>query len=190
MLVVILLTQATRREIVNIDTNIAKISRNTFAKQNQFTHDDIEFERCEELIYHLNRLILKTRLCISKSLLHDVFKMTHDDLAHVDFHRAYVAISKTFYIRRLFHYLRQYINYCSSCFLNQIKRHKSYDVLNLISSFKISFHIIVMNFVLILSSSRRDKYDTLLTVTNKFFKSKLLISEMNTWKAKNWALAL
>jgi hypothetical protein len=116
--------------------------------------------------------------------------MTHDDLTHADFHRAYVAISKTFYIRRLFHYLRQYIDYCSSCLLNQIKRHKFYDALNLISSSKISFHTIVMNFVLILSSSRRDKYDTILTVTNKFFKSKLLISEMNTWKAKNWALLL
>jgi hypothetical protein len=184
MLVTISSTQMTRRAITN-DTSVEKNSVLGY-----FSHERIEFERRDDLIYHLNRFISRARLCISKSLMQNIFKMTHDDFAHVDFHRAYVVISETFYIRRLSHYLRHYINYCSQCLLNQTKRHKSYDVLNFISSSKISFHIITMNFVLTLSQSRRKKFDILFTITDKFFKSKLLISELNNWKAKDWALAL
>jgi hypothetical protein len=142
------------------------------------------------LIYHLNRVTFKTRLCIWKSLIQNIFKMTHDDLIHVEFYRAHIIIFETLYIRRLALYLRQYIEYCSKCLLNQIKRHKSYDALIFISSSKISLYIITMNFVLTLSQSRQKKFDTLLIVTNKFFKHKLLISRQNTWKAQNWAISL
>ncbi len=167
MLAAFLITQATRRDII---TNI-NLANN---------HDDIEFERREDLIYHLNRITLKARLCIFKSLIQNIFRMTHDDLAHADFHRAYATIFETLYIRRLVHYLRQYIEYCSNCLLNQTKRHKLYDVLNLISSSKLLFHIIIMNFVLALSRSDLENHDIMLTITNKFFKEKLLISDINT----------
>ncbi len=189
MLVAISSTQAIRRDIVSSDDNSEKTSQNTvveqysFAQQEllqQFTHDEIEFERQNDLIYHLNRFTSRARLCISKSLIQDIFKMTHDDLNHAEFHRAYAAIFETLYIRRLAHYLRLYIEYCSKCLLNQIKRHKSYDSLNSISSSKISFHIIVMNFILSLSSFDSRKFDIALTITDKFFKKKLLISELNT----------
>ncbi len=139
--------RTTRRDIDNLKTT-SKESQDIYE---QFTHEDIEFECRDNLIYHLNQSTLKTRLCISKSLMQDIFKMTHDELAHADFHRAYAAIFETLYIRRLTHYLRRYISYCSKCLLNQIKRHKSYDSLNSISSSKISFHTITMNFILTLS---------------------------------------
>jgi hypothetical protein len=179
--------RTTRRNIVDINTNTLKISQKVdqnlsthLTSHEHFIHDEIEFERRNDLIYHLNRVTFKARLCISKSLMQNIFKMTHDDLAHVEFHRAHVIIFETLYIRRLAHYLRQYIEYCSECLLNQIKRHKSYDALIFISSSKISFHIIVMNFVLILSHSKQKKFDTLLIVTNKFSKDKLFISKRNT----------
>jgi hypothetical protein len=111
--------------------------------------------------------------------MQNIFKMTHDDQAHADFHRANAIIFETLYIRRLAHYLRQYIEYCSQCLLNQTKRHKSYKSLIFISSAKISFHTIVMNFVLALSQFEKKKFDILFTVTDKFFKTKLLISELN-----------
>jgi hypothetical protein len=182
ILIVISLTQATRREIISIDKNTTKISK--------LTHDDIEFERREDLVYHLNRFTFKARLCVSSSLLQNIFKMTHDDLAHADFHRVFVIISKTLYIRRLAHHLRQYIEYCSQCLLNQTKRHKSYESFVFISSVKTSFHTIVMNFVFALSQSDKEKFDILLTMINKFFKTKLLISRLNIWKAHNWAISL
>jgi hypothetical protein len=106
MLVVISLTQTTRRGIISIDTNTTKISRNTLTRQNEFTHDDIEFERRDDFIYHLNRSTSRAWLCISKSLMQNIFKMIHDDLAHADFHRVYVMIFEILYIRRLAHHLR------------------------------------------------------------------------------------
>jgi hypothetical protein len=178
MLATVSLIQAIRRNV-----NITKSSQNII-------HEEIEFERRDDLIYHLNRFISRARLCISKSLIKRIFRMTHDDFMHVDFHRVYVAISKTLYIRRLFHYLRQYIDYCSQCLLNQTKRHKFYDAFNFISSSKISFHIVTMNFVLTLSHSEQERFDTLLIVTDKFSKDKLLISKRNTWKAQDWAISL
>ncbi len=165
MLNAVFSTQVTLQSIISFDS---------------ITHEEIEFERRSDLVYHLNRFILKARLCISKSLIQDIFKMTHDDFAHVEFHRAYAAIFETLYIRRLLHHLRRYIAYCSNCLLNQTRRHKSYEALNSIFSSKISFHTIVMNFVLALSASGSEKYDTMLTIIDKFFKEKLLISDLNT----------
>jgi hypothetical protein len=180
MLVVISLTQTTRREIINIDRNTTKIS--------EFTHDNIEFERREDLVYYLNRFTFKTRLCVSSSLLQNIFKMTHNDLANADFHRTFVTISKTLYIRRFAHHLRQYIEYFSQCLLNQTKRHKSYELLVFISFSKILFHIISMNFILALFLSK--KFDIILMIIDKFFKEKLLMSNRNGWKVKNWVLNL
>jgi hypothetical protein len=156
----------------------------------QTAHNEIEFERKNDLIYYLNRTTSRTRLCISKSLMQDIFKMTHDDQTHVEFHRAHVSITKTLYIRRLTHYLRQYIEYCSQCLLHQTKRHKSYDALNSISSSKILFHITTINFVLALSQSKQKKFDIMLIISNKFFKDKLLIADVNIWKSKNWTVEL
>jgi hypothetical protein len=177
---------------------ILKISRKLVTRQSiinsnfvkQSNHEKIEFERRDNLIYHLNRSISKVRLCISKSLMQNIFKMTHDDVLHAEFHRAYATINETFYIRRLSHYLRQYIAYCSQCLFNQTKRHRFYDSLYSISTLKISFHTITMNFILVLSSFDWRKYDIMLTITDKFFKTKLLISDLNNWKAKNWITAL
>ncbi len=187
MLAAISSTQATRRDIVNSEIISSKTSQNTVVDHHSpeqrdvhehSTHDGIEFERRNDLIYHLNRFTYKARLCILKSLIKEMFVMTHDEMFHAEFHRVYAAIFETLYIRRLTHHLRQYIAYCPNCLLNQIKRHKSYEALNSISSSKISFHIIVMNFILTLS--RSDRFDTILTVTDKFSKEKILVSGENT----------
>ncbi len=139
---------------------ILEISRKLITRQDiinsklikQSNHEEIEFERRDNLIYHLNRSTFRIRLCISKSLMQDIFKMTHDDFMHVDFHRAHIIIFESVYIRRLAHYLRQYIAYCSQCLFNQTKRHRSYDSLYSISTVKISFHTITIDFILTLSS--------------------------------------
>ncbi len=172
--------QITRRDVINADTFTSEAKNTIIIISESFTHDEIEFERIKDLIYHLNRITSKTRLCILRPLIKEIFHMTHDEQAHAEFHRAYVIITKTLYIRRLTHYLRQYIDYCSQCLLNQTKRHRSYETLISISFSKISFHIIIMNFVLTLSQSKQEKFDIMLTVIDKFFKSKLLISGINT----------
>ncbi len=47
-----------------------------------------------------------------------------------------------------------------------------------------------MNFILTLSSFDWRKYDIMLTIIDKFFKTKLLISDLNNWKANDWITAL
>jgi hypothetical protein len=89
------LIQIIRRRIINCNVNTFKKSQNKHFDQN---HEKTKFERRNNFIYHLNQFISKTYLCISKSLLQKIFKMTNDDFAHVDFHRVYVAISKALYI--------------------------------------------------------------------------------------------
>ncbi len=183
-------TQVTQR-MITANANTSRTSNNVDSKlisQEFFSREEIEFERREDVIYHLDKSTSKARLCILKFLMKEIFAMTHDDMFHAEFHRAYATINETLYIRRLSHHLRQYIAYCPQCFLNQTKRVKLYEALNLISSSKISFHTISMNFILVLSIF--EKFDTILTIIDKFFKEKLLMSDQNIWKAKDWALIL
>jgi hypothetical protein len=172
-------TQVTQR-MITANANTSRTSNNVDSKlisQEFFSREEIEFERREDVIYHLDKSTSKARLCILKFLMKEIFAMTHDDMFHAEFHRAYATINETLYIRRLSHHLRQYIAYCPQCFLNQTKRVKLYEALNLISSSKISFHTISMNFILVLSIF--EKFDTILTIIDKFFKEKLLMSDQN-----------
>jgi hypothetical protein len=47
-----------------------------------------------------------------------------------------------------------------------------------------------MDFILALSSSGPQKFDTILIVSDKFSKAKMLILGLVTWTAKDWAIAL
>ena len=78
-------------------------------------------------------------------------------------------------MRHLSKHLRAYINYCSKCELNQIKRHKSYDNIIFINRPGIPFHIIIINFIMTLFMTK-EGFDNLLTITDKFSKRILFIS--------------
>ena len=80
------------------------------------------------------------------------------------------------YIRHLFKNLRIYIKHYLKCELNQIKRYKSYKNIIFINRFEISFHIIVINFIVILFIII-DDLNYLFTIINKFFKRVLFILE-------------
>ena len=79
-------------------------------------------------------------------------------------------------MRHLSKHLRAYINHCSKCEFNQIKRHKSYDNMIFIDRSKISFHIIVMNFIMTFPMTKKG-FNCLFTIIDKFSKRILLISE-------------
>ena len=115
---------------------------------------DIAFEMNDELIYHVDE---RRRLCISAACEQKIFRMTHDENQHSSRHRCYQRIIDTFYVFRLNRKLRLYIEHCSSCQLNQIKRHRLYEKLISIFSSSKSFHIIIMNFVVELSNIVRNK---------------------------------
>ena len=118
--------------------------------------------KSNEVIYHVDSNA--RRLCISISMKHEIFQFAHDENQHFDVHRCYKRITNTLYVSRLFKKIRKYIKHCSICQLTQIKRHRLYDELNSIISFSTSFHIIVMNFILVLSND----FDALFIVICKY----------------------
>ncbi len=112
--------------------------------------------------------------------------MTHDDNHHCEFHRVYARIFESVYVRHMIKRLRRYIHHCKLCFENQIKRHSFYDELNSIRIMTLSFHTIIINFVMILSQISSDE-NVLLIITDKFIKRVSLIFDKNSWDVSQWA---
>lgn len=153
---------------------------------NDSTREDLRFKLRDELIYYINELNERERLCISKAMRKKIFQLTHDEQSHEEFHRTYDRLIASMYIRKLSRRLQKYIRYCSECQVNQTKRHSSYEILKSIQSLAISFHTITINFVLALSTTMQS-LNNLLTIIDKFSKKILLLSKKDTYFAVNWA---
>ena len=82
--------------------------------------------------------------------------------------------------------IRQYVKHCSSCQLNQTKRHAIYDELISITTSSISFRIIIMNFIINLLKN----LDLVLIIICKTSKRVSLIFEKIKWNASTWANVL
>ena len=163
-------------KVFNVEDFDIEVFDNKFKK----IYIDIVFEIDDELIYHIDE---RRHLCISAACEQKVFRMTHDENQHSGRHRCYQRIVDTLYVFRLSRKLRLYIEHCSSCQLNQIKRHRLYEKLISIFSSSKSFHIIIMNFVVELS----DIYDALLTVIDKFFRRVLTVRNKTIYDVVEWA---
>ena len=148
--------------------------------------EDLQFRLRNDLIYYVEFVNEREQLCIFRSMTKEVFELTHDRQSHVKYHRIYANLASSIYIRKMSSRLQKYIQHCSQCQLNSTKRHSSYEFLRSITSSIISFHTISMNFILALSIIS-EEYDTLLTITDKFSKRVLLISDKETFDASNWA---
>ncbi len=86
--------------------------------------------------------------------------------------------------------LHEYIQHCSQCQLSQMLHHKSYDVLQSIITSLCSFHTLTIDFILALSLSKSDKYNTIMSVTDKFSKAITLISDQDIIMTEDWAITL
>ena len=158
---------------IDFDSNLSKPVSKKF-------RIEIDFEIRESLIYYNDNNII--RLWISRAQEEKIFRLTHDENQHAETHRCFYRISETFFISRLLKKIRIYVKHCSAYQINQIKRHFSYDELISISTTSRSFHIIAMNFIVELL----DKYDCLLTITNKFSRWLFLISRYIIEFAATW----
>ena len=85
----------------------------------------------------------------------------------------YDRIVNFIYFKYLSKHLRIYIDYCSKCEFNQIKRYKFYENMIFIDKSKISFYIIIINFIMIFSVIVND-CDYFFIVINKFLKRALI----------------
>lgn len=146
---------------------------------------ELRFKLRDELIYYTNFDDKRERLCILNALEKEIFELAHDRQHHEGYHRTYDRIASFIYLRHLSKHLRIYIDYCSKCELNQIKRHKPYESIILIDRPRISFHIVTMDFIVALWVTAED-YDVLFIVIDKFFKRNLIISGKTTYDATDW----
>ena len=114
----------------------------------------------------------------------EVFKLAHNNA----FYMKYLA--KSFYIRRLANYLRQYVSFCPECKVNQTAQHALYGNMIAITSPPLSFHTICIDFILALSLSSPGHLTSILTVIDKFSKKKLLIPGQKDISSAEWAKQL
>ena len=153
----------------------------------------LSFYRKNELIYRSDDFIIEShayelkRLCIFHSIIEDILKMIHDE-NHLSFVRCYEKIIAFYYIRDLSRYFRDYFKHCPKCLIFQIWKHQSYGFLQSILTSSISFHIIIINFILILSLF--DNFDILMSVICKFLKRVILISDNVKWFVEQWEMTL
>ena len=142
---------------------------------------DINFQLASnDIIYHIEANI--SRSCISSVIKKKIFQLTHNENQHAEIHKNYERIADILYISRLSRKLRRYIEHCFNCQLTQIKRHRFYDELMLVSSSPHFFHIIIMNFVINLSK----KLNAILNVTCKFFKRVIIITNKIIYNVNQW----
>src|SRR5204863_2045841 len=95
--------------------------------------------------------------------------MTHDNYYHVRFYQVYSCIIADLYIQNLSQHLKQYITHCFKCLHYQTARHASYEALHSIIELSISFHTVIINFILELFKTSMS-LDTVMTIICKFFK--------------------
>ena len=145
---------------------------------------DVNFELDNDFIYYVDEKV--RRLYLFTAVEEEVFRLIHDENAHAGIHRCFNRIIDIFYIFKLNKKIRRYIEHCLDCQLTQIKRHRSYDELMSITSSSHSFHIIAMNFIVILSS----ELNSVLTVTCKFFRKIVLIIDKIIYSVSQWINAL
>ena len=155
-----------------IKTTTTKTAKNNSDDVNEVNNDisifkklriEIDFElNSNDFIYNISTEM--RRLCIPLTVKPEIYRLIHNDATHADIHRCYNRLIEILYISRLSRKLKRYIEHCSSCQLNQTKRHKSYNELVFIKFSSHSFHIIVINFILDLSK----KMNVIFIVIDKF----------------------
>jgi hypothetical protein len=148
-------------------------------------HSESRKQNDKNLIYHVNKSIEEKRLCVSFECVSNILIIVHErKQEHSDFEVTFEIISRSWYIRDLIKTLRFYIRSCSQCLQIQIKRYKSWESLQFIHFSSISFHTIIMNFVLELSKIKKEM-NCVLSITNKFTKRIMLISRKFTYTVEN-----
>lgn len=142
----------------------------------------------------------RKRLVIPGSHLARLFRQFHDENDHCGETRMYYDIRSQFVVWKLLAKIQEYVSNCPTCGENQTTRKKKIGRLQPILAPPIPFHTIAMDFVVglppvaaELSPFRLpgiDIHDAILTVTDKFSKSNLLIAGHTTYSASQWAHVL
>ena len=185
--------QTTNTSIVVVSTKttsstniVDSIIESKWQKRQQRHDNDIDFVYRDDFIYYQKND--KKKLCLFFNLKTKIFRIIYDEINHVDFYRCYQRIVETFYFHKLIKRLRVYIRKYHVCQLNQIKRHVFYDELIFIKTISTFFHTLIFDFILVLFKCQ--KYDYMLIMICKFFKSVDLLFDKTIYDVVEWAILI
>ena len=178
-----------------IDFNWKRISKQLNVEISNEIVANLSFcKKKNDLIFRSNDFIIddhvyeSRKLCIFHSIVQNILELIHDD-EHFDYVKCFEQIIFFWYIRELFRYLKDYFKHCSNCQVYQIKKHASYESLQFILISTMSFHTIIINFILTLSIFI-DDYDTIMSIFCKFIKKIIFVLDKFTWFATQWEKTL
>lgn len=123
------------------------------------------YELIDELLYCKKKY--KFRLYISFELKQEIFKLIYNEMNHSKYVKTHEKLITGLFIYNIIIKLHEYIHYCPHCQMNQIPRHRPYESLQLIYTPAKPFHIIIIDFILILSKTVA-KEDYIISIINKF----------------------
>ena len=123
----------------------------------------------------------------------EIFRINHDDsnVEHFVRSRTMKVIRRKYYWQDMTKNITNYVRICSNCQRVRVHHHKSYEQLKLISSSDVnSFHIVTMNFIIDMSSTKNSytnkTNDAILVLIDKLIKYAIYISTNKSLNAKRF----
>ena len=150
---------------------------------------DLPYKLLRGLIYYKD-VEFGLRLCVPQPLVGEVFNLAHDKLGHQGYDRTHQRLTEGLYIYNLAKQLHAYIQHYHQCQLRQTPRHQVHGSLQPILTPPRPFHTISIDFILALPLSRPEKYDCVMSVSDKFSKAITLIPGNIAASGKVWAVLL
>jgi hypothetical protein len=130
----------------------------------------------------------------SNLLKRELLKQNHDDsyVDHFEHEKTLNLLKRKYFWNNMNKDVKKYVDSCSICHRIKLVKHKSHDLLQILSISKNSRQDWTMNFITDLSSSKhRDiVYDSILMIIDRYIKFSLYISSKKTWNAENLTNAL
>ena len=157
---------------------------------NEKNHTNISFLRVDNIIYKKkisdNSFFVSRRMCVSTFMIKKTLIIVHNESNdHSKFNHFYERINSFWYIKKLIRYFKNYIAHCSQCKINRIRCHKFYEFLQSILSSFISFHTLIIDFILTMLVSHIDM-NCVMSVTDKYSKRITILVNKDTWSTDDW----
>ena len=161
---------------------------------NEKNHTSISFLRVDNIIYRRkindNSSFVSRRMCVSTFMIKEILITVHNESNdHSEFDHFYERINNFWYIKELIRYFKNYIAHCSQCKINKIRRHKSYEFFQFILSSFISFHTLIIDFILTMLVSYIDM-NCVMSVIDKYSKRITILVNKNIWSTDDWFATL
>lgn len=125
------------------------------------------------------------QICVSKSLLKEIFHDTHDAVGHPGFARSWDLCSRQYFRPSLSVLLKQYISFCPTCIRTKPKRRPSQGEMPESEIEPVAFQSIAMDFVTGLPPS--NGFDCILLIVDLFTKCVILIPTISSYTASSVA---